>query len=233
MRSVVEQILGQAWSQFASQCLVILPNVIAGLLFLGVGAILTVLAGSVARLLLRRSAVERQANRLGLTSWLERAGLFSATACAVRLVQGLFAVVTAGLVLYALDAALASDLTRRFFLYVPHLAVGLVIFVAGLAAARLVERRVLIGAVNRGVRPARPLAALTRAGIVILASAISLDHIGIGGSIVPAVLLILTGGVTLAAALAVGLGSRDAVKGWIAEATEKPEQLATDEIEHW
>lgn len=233
MGQVIQQILSQAWSQFAKQCLAVLPNLIASLLFLALGLALTWLAGLAARLLLRRSSVERRASRIGLTAWLERAGIFSVTALAARFVQAIFALVTAGLMLYALDVALASDLTRRFFLYVPHLAVGIGILIAGMIAAKFVERRVLIGAVNRGLRPARLLSTLTRAGIIVLTTAVALDHLGIGGTILPSVLLILIGGMTLTVALAVGLGSRDAVSRWIDERRAEPEGARRDGIEHW
>jgi hypothetical protein len=233
MGQVIQQVLSQAWSQFSVQCLTVLPNLIASLLFLALGLALTWLAGRLARALLRRSSVERRANRIGLTAWLERAGIFSVTALAARFVQAVFAVVTAGLMLYALDAALASDLTRRFFLYLPNLAVGIGIFLAGMVAARFVERRVLIGAVNRGLRPARLLSAFTRSGILVLATAVALDHVGIGGSLVPSVLLILIGGATLAAALAVGLGSRRAVSRWIDDRRAEPEDIERDELSHW
>ena len=159
MWQVVQQVLAQAWQQFATQSLALLPNVLASLLFLAIGVVLAVVAGRVAKFLLRRSAVERKATRLGLTSWLERAGILSATAVVVRLVQVVFAMMTAALVLYSLDAALASDLTRRFFLYIPNLVVGVAIFFIGILAARVVSRSVLIGAVNRGVGAAKLLAA--------------------------------------------------------------------------
>lgn len=233
MGHVIQQVLSQAWQQFSGQCLMVLPNLIASLLFLVLGLALTWLAGRVARALLRRSSVERRAHRLGLTAWLERAGIFSVTALAARGVQASFALVTAGLMLYSLDAVLASDLTRRFFLYLPNLAVGTGIFVAGMVMAKFVERRVLIGAVNRGVRPARLLATLVRSGILVLATAVALDHLGIGGSLVPAVLLILVAGVTLAAALAVGLGSRRAVSRWIEERRAEPEEVERDDFAHW
>jgi hypothetical protein len=233
MGQVIQQILSQAWQQFSGQCLSVLPNLIASLLFLVLGLALTWLAGRVARALLRRSSMERRANRLGLTAWLERAGIFSVTALAARVVQALFALITAGLMLYALDAALASDLTRRFFLYLPNLAVGVGILVAGTVTARFVERRVLIGSVNRGLRPARILATLTRSAILVLAAAMALDHLRIGGAFVPTVLLIMVAGITLAAALAVGLGSRKAVSRWIDERRVEPEEIERDEIAHW
>ncbi len=233
MWQVVRQVLEQAWQQFAAQSLATLPNVLAGLLFLVIGAALAMAAGRVARFLLRRSAVERKASRLGVTSWLERAGVLSATAVLVRLVQIVFALMTAALVLYALDAALASDLTRRFFLYLPDLAVGIGIFVVGLLASRVAGRSVLIGAVNHGFGAARLLATITKSAIVILASAVALDQLGIGHAIVPSALLILLGGVTLASALAVGLGSRDVVGRWIDDRLRRPAPPDADGIQHW
>jgi hypothetical protein len=233
MWQVVRQVLAQAWQQFAGQSLAVLPNVLAGLLFLVVGIALTVVAGRIAGFLLRRSAVERRANRIGLTAWLERAGVLSATAAVVRLVQVVCVLMTAALFLYALDAALAADLTKRFFLYLPDLGVGVTIFVLGILASRMAGRRTLIGAVNRGLPGARLLAALTRGGIVVLSSAVALDHVGIGRAIVPSALLILLGGVTLASALAVGLGSRDAVGRWINDRLGNPPEKEPDDIQHW
>lgn len=233
MWQVVQQVFSQAWKQFANQSLALLPNVLASLLFLAIGTVLAVLAGRVAKFLLRRSAVERRATKLGLSSWLERAGILSATAVVVRLVQVGFATMTAALVLYSLDAALASDLTRRFFLYLPNLVVGVAIFVVGMLTARVVSRSVLIGAVNQGFAAAKPLAVLTRGGIVLLSSAVALEHVGIGLAIVPSALLILLAGVTFALALAVGLGTRDVVGRWIEGRLSPPEPTTVDEVQHW
>jgi hypothetical protein len=233
MGGVVQQVLAQAWGQFTGQCLTVLPNVIASLLFFAIGLVLTLLAGRAARLLLRRSSVERHASRLGVTPWLERAGIFSATGLVARGIQVVFVLATAGLMLNALDPTLAADLTRRLFLYIPHLGIGLAVLWAGIVAARFLERRVLIGAVNRGLRPARLLALFVRTGVIVVATAVAFDHLGIGGRIVPAVLLIFVGGVTLAAALAIGLGSQVAVSRWIDERREEPADNPGGDIEHW
>jgi hypothetical protein len=233
MWQVVQQVFAQAWQQFTTQSLALLPNVLVGLLFLAIGTALAVLAGRVARFLLRRSAIERRANKIGLSSWLERAGILSATAVLVRLVQVVFAIMTAALVMYSLDAALASDLTKRFFLYLPNLVVGVTIFFVGILTARVVSRSVLIGSVNRGLPAARLLATLARAGIVLLSSAVALEHVGIGRTIVPSAMIILLAGVTFALALAVGLGTRDLVGRWIEEQVNPPTPADADEIQHW
>ncbi|MCU0250649.1 MAG: hypothetical protein MUE61_10590 [Vicinamibacterales bacterium] len=233
MWQVVQKVFAQAWQQFTTQSLALLPNVLVGLLFLAIGTALALLAGRVAKFLLRRSAVERRANKIGLSSWLERAGVLSATAVLVRLVQVAFAIITAALVMYSLDAALASDLTRRFFLYLPNLVVGITIFFVGILTARVVSRSVLIGAVNRGLPAARLLATLARVGIILLSSAVALEHVGIGRAIVPSAMLILLAGVTFALALAVGLGSRDLVARWIEDQISPPTPAEADQIQHW
>jgi hypothetical protein len=51
--------------------------------------------------------------------------------------------------------------------------------------------------------------------ILVLAAAMALEHLGIGGSIVRLAFAILFGGIVLALALAVGLGSKDVVsRSW-------------------
>jgi len=100
--------------------------------------------------------------------------------------------------------------------------VGVTIFFVGILTARVVSRSVLIGAVNRGLPAARLLATLTRAGIILLSSAVALEHVGIGRTIVPSAMLILLAGVTFSLALAVGLGTRDLVGRWIEDQVSPP-----------
>jgi hypothetical protein len=129
---------------------------------------------------------------------------------------------------------LAAELVKQFFLYLPHLIVAVVILVLGIFAAGFVARSVLIGAVNLGVAPARPLAVVVRAGIVLMAVAVALETLGIGSYTMPASFLILLAGVTLAGALAVGLGSADLVKRWHEERrSHPPDDDDTGGISHW
>lgn len=215
MWDVVRQVLVQAWQQFTQQSLAVLPNVLAGLLFLAIGLFFAAVVGRVSRWSLRRSRIDLHSDRLGLATWLERFGIFSAAAALARLIQTVLVLMSAMLALYSLDAVLAADLVRRFFLYLPRIGVALIMVAAGVLLSRFVERSIRVAAVNMGLSPARAIGKLTRGAIVVLALALALEHLGIGGGTVPAVLLILLGGVTLSAALAIGLGSRDAVKRWI------------------
>jgi hypothetical protein len=95
--------------------------------------------------------------------------------------------------------------------FLPRLVVGALVLLAGVGAARFLERSVLIGAVNQGIRQARLLALAVKWVVLVLAAAMSLQHVGVGGSLPTIAFTIVVGGIVLAAALAVGLGARDAV----------------------
>jgi hypothetical protein len=113
--------------------------------------------------------------------------------------------------LTALDAALPSRFALAVLQYVPHVAAAMVILVAGAVLARFFATAVLIGAVNAGLQQARLLSVAVKWLVLIVAAAMALDHIGIGRTVLLLAFGILFGGVVLAAALAVGLGARDAV----------------------
>jgi hypothetical protein len=113
--------------------------------------------------------------------------------------------------LQVFDAAAATVLSNQLLGYVPHVVVAVIIIGAGVAAARALERQVLIGAVNLGIHGARFMAVGVRWLVMVVAAAMAFQHLGIGGQVVPVFLGILFGGIVLALALAVGLGARDLV----------------------
>jgi hypothetical protein len=163
--------------------------------------------------------VRRTLGRLGADRWLREWGLASPPAegrvSPSRVVSRVVAwtVVAFGFLagLAALDVATTNVLALRALELLPRLLVSLVIFVAGIAISRMVERSVLIGAVNMGFHSARLLGVAARWLVVIFAVALALDNAGIGQRVVPIALGVLFGGIVLAIALAVGLGARELV----------------------
>lgn len=111
--------------------------------------------------------------------------------------------------LSAFDATGALALTLLG--YLPSALAGLAVFVVGLAGSRAIERSVLIGAVNAGLHSARLLGLGARWLVVVLAAAMALEQLGVGGTILVVSFSILFGGIVLALALAVGLGARATV----------------------
>jgi hypothetical protein len=92
--------------------------------------------------------------------------------------------------------------------YAPKALVGLGIFVVGVTGSRALERSVLIGSVNAGLQSARVLGLGARWLVILLAAAMGLEQLGVGGTILIVSFAILFGGIVLALALAVGLGVR-------------------------
>jgi hypothetical protein len=95
------------------------------------------------------------------------------------------------------------------------------VFLVGNVFARFLARGVLISAVNHNVQYARLLSLGVKWLVLILAAAMALEHLGIGGRIVELAFGILFGGIVLALALAVGLGSKDLVSRSLERQAEK------------
>jgi hypothetical protein len=109
------------------------------------------------------------------------------------------------------DATAASSIALQVLGYLPQIVAAAAIFAVGLWAARYLERNVLISAVNRQIQSARLLSLGVKWLVAILASAMALQHLSIGGPLLIIAFSILFGGIVLALALAVGLGSREIV----------------------
>jgi hypothetical protein len=132
--------------------------------------------------------------------------------------------------LTALDAALPSRFALSVLEYVPHLVAALAILVVGGIVARFLARAMLIGAVNMGVQYARLLSLTVKWLVLIVATAMALDHVGLGRTVLLLAFGILLGGVVLAIALAVGLGARDVVSRALERQLREPTR--DDTLDH-
>jgi hypothetical protein len=187
----------------------LLPSVFAMLLILALTVVLAVATQSAVRRLGNRLAIDRRLREWGVTpaggGWASPTRLLTRISFWTVLVLGLF------LGLSVLETPIASALSLRLLEYGPRLLVAFAIFAVAVGIARVVERNVLIGAVNMGMQSARLLALGARWLVVLLGAAIMLDHAGVGASVVPLAFGILFGGIVFALALAVGLGAKDLV----------------------
>ncbi len=113
----------------------------------------------------------------------------------------------------AFDASFAgnSQVSGVLIPYVTHWAAAILILIVGAVIARFLARSVLIGAVNLQLQYARLLSLGIKWLVMVLAAAMALDHIEIGGTIVDLAFGILFGGIVLTLSLAIGLGSRELI----------------------
>jgi hypothetical protein len=226
----IQKIASQAASRIAENIATFLPGLLAFLVF----AIFTIVAAGVVRWLLVRFL-----RRIGFDGWVARAGFlplseWSSSRSPALLVSRLAAwsILLVGLLLAAaaLNSPLTSQLTRSLLEYLPHLAAACLILLVGYWVARFLARSVLISAVNMHIHSARLLSLGVKWLVMVLAGAMALEHLSIGGQIVLLAFGILFGGIVLTLALAIGLGSKEAVSRSLERQFREAQEK--DEIHH-
>ena len=135
--------------------------------------------------------------------------------------------------LSAFEAASSeSGIAGYVFAYLPRIISAAVVLFIGTMIARFLSRSVLIGAVNSNLQYARLLSTGVKWLVLVLTAAMVLDHLAIGGQIVDLAFGILFGGIVLALALAVGLGSRELVTRSLEREANKPTETVAEERLH-
>ena len=229
MMQETERALSEAGRRVIDSVVSFLPGALVFLVLL-LGALIVALAVRYAVLrALRGLDFDRRAELLGLSlaDWTPSRSTAQVAASAAHWI-----ILALGLLLglTALDAALPSRFALAVLQYVPHLAAALVILIAGGVLARFLATAALIGAVNAGIQQARLLSFAVKWLVLIVATAMALDHVGIGRTVLLLAFGILFGGVVFAAALAVGLGARDAVGRAIERQVRAPAH--DDKLDH-
>jgi hypothetical protein len=184
---------------------------------------------------LERMGFDRRALEWGLVGSSEWSPSHAPSALLARIAFWLVVLLGFVLGLGALDARGTEIVAARMLEYLPQVVLAIAIFVVGFALARFVERSVLIRAVNLRIRSARLLSLGAKWLVVVLATAMALHHLGVGGTILVLAFGLTFGGIVLALALAVGLGSRDAVsRSWERRQLDQDErQDEEDELRHF
>jgi hypothetical protein len=207
----VGELFDEAFARLAAVLAADLPGIVAMIVVVLGAVVVGFFVRAVLRFSLARVGFDRRAREWGMTagrtvephhepSWLVARGAF-------------WVVVATGvaLALAVLGASTTSLLGLSLLGFLPRLVVGAIVLLAGIGAARFLERAVLIGAVNQGIRQARLVAWGVKWVVLVLGAAMALQHVGIGGYLPTIAFTIVVGGIVLAVALAVGLGARAAV----------------------
>jgi hypothetical protein len=150
---------------------------------------------------------------------------------AIRIVNWCIILIGILIGINALDAELTSRLVARLFDYIPHVIAAVIVLAVGTLAARFLARSVLISAVNLKIHSAKLISLGVKWMVMVLTAAMALEQLGIGGQIVTLSFAILFGGIVLALALALGLGSKDMVsRSW--EKQDRGEKTKDEGLQH-
>jgi hypothetical protein len=209
-QQILSDVIRKTLAAFGERIAAFGPNLLAALLILAVGAPLAIVLRWIVRVSLRRLGFDRLAQRSGIAVVLQKGGISAVPSAVVAnalgwLAFGVFVLLAIG----ALDLAVAMQLISQTFAYVPQLLIAAAILVLGALVAGFVRRSVLVAAVNAELTSARFLAGATQTALMVVFSAMALEHLGLGRQVILIAFAILFGGVVLALALAFGLAGRD------------------------
>jgi hypothetical protein len=223
-----------ALSQSAHRVLLKMASILPGLVALLVAVLLFTLIGAGLSALMRKILIairfdERLARNQMVASMTNIQDWSPSHSPSVLLTRATFwGCFVLGVVIgiLAFDAAYSGSLEISMLLlpYVSRIVGATLLFIAGNLIARFLSRSVLIGAVNARFQYARMLSLGVKWMVLVLMTAMVLDHLEIGGTIVDLAFGILFGGIVLALALAVGLGSRDLVSRSIESNGPRPSE---------
>jgi hypothetical protein len=232
MREVLDDLIRQTLQGFGQRLAEFGPNLLAMLLILAVGLLAAGVVRFAVRFVLPRLGFDRFAQRAGIALVLQKGGILSAPSAVVALVLawGLLAVFML-LAIGALDVQIARELVGRAFAYLPQVLIAVTILVLGALVAAFVRRSVLIAAVNAGLPSARLLAGAAHAGLMVLFTAMALEHVGVGRQVILVSFAILFGGAVFAISLSLGLAGRDLAREFLERvARGRPE--GDDDLRH-
>jgi len=225
----ISEIFRRAAIRTADNVANFLPGLVVLLVIL-LGAFLVALSVRMILLrILRGVEFDRRAQQMGLAVLSDSSAtagpsvLVGRTAMWMILVLGLLVGIS------ALDATMPAQFALSVFQYVPNVLAALAILIGGHLISRFLARSVLIAAVNLQMQSARLLSTGVKWLVLVLAWAMALEHLGIGGRILTLAFGILFGGIVLALAIAVGLGSKEMVtrslERQLREPGERPDKL--------
>jgi hypothetical protein len=226
----VEQSLHASMGLVMNKIATLLPGILAFIVafvfFLILGWIISWIVGRILAALRFDERVGRGAN--AMAEFSPRA---TPSFLIVRIVFWCF--VIAGVVVGVSALGTSEHIISGWMLaYVPRVVGAAILLLAGNVLARFVSRSVLITGVNLNLSYARLLSMGARWMILVLTGAMVLDHLALGGAIVELGFGILFGGIVLALALAVGLGSRDLVSRSLEREAVRPVEVAPPEKIH-
>lgn len=225
-----------ALNQSATNVLTGLASLLPGTLALIVSVLVTALLGWVLAVVLRRilAGVDFD-RRMTAWGWPDIAGWTGAESPALLLSRVVFwTMVFLGFVigLAAFDPTLTAQVGRALFGSAINLVTALVILFAGNVLARFLARGIVISLVNMNVQHARLVSVVVKWLVIIMAAAMALDHLSIGGRIVELAFGILFGGIVLTLSLTVALRSKELTDWSLARKGDKTKAGAGPPVQH-
>lgn len=186
----------------------LVPALLGALVILFAGYLLAKVLEKITERLLRRVRLNHFLERGGVIQAVERSGTHvNPTRVIANLVFWLVMFTVILLAANALGLQSLANVVSTLVGYIPSVIAAIVIILLGIVLGGFVGG--LIGASAGGLHGGRALARVGRGGVILLAVFMALQELGIATDIVTTAFALLFGAISLAMALAFGLGNRE------------------------
>ncbi len=209
MREMIISELTQALHDLARGFAHYLPRLIVMLILAFVGWVIAYVVKVVLRSILTVIKFDKLSENAGASQLLNKAALPPATEMLSRFV---FWVTWLGFIMLGVSVLGILGLQEqiaRFFLFLPHLFVAMLILFFGLLAASFFSRAALLAAVNANVPSPRVLSLAVRSIIIVFILSIVFEELGLAEQTMLVAFGIAFGALMLGLAIAFGIGGRD------------------------
>jgi hypothetical protein len=207
--------LRAALDHFGASLTQFLPRLLAALAVLVIGWLLATAFRGVTRRVLRWLRFDQLIERMGASEMLRKLFPSPPSATMGKTVYWLTWIAALLAALQALGISGIDALLADFVRFVPRLAAAVMVMVVGFLVSGLAWRASLLAAVSAGMHAAKLLGTLVRSLVIVATVAMALEQIDIGHGVMHTAFAIMFGAVMLAAALAFGLGGRDAARRFL------------------
>lgn len=199
-----------------------IPRILGGLVILAVGWAIAWLIGQVVVRLLEAVRVDRLAEKARLSEVL-RQGAIRLTFVELlgRIGYWVVIIATVTVALQFVGVTVAGEWLERFAYFIPRLIVSIVILLFGMLIASLLGTIVRVASLNAGFPLGHLLGQTVSAAVILLTVIVALEQLQVVTRTIQVALYILLGAFGLAVALALGLGSQEFVKRYLADLSER------------
>jgi hypothetical protein len=208
MAEMIFERLTHTLEDFLAMVIDFLPRLLAMLIVVILGWFIAFATRFIIRRVLGLLKFDAFSEKSGVTQTLTRVGLPPPGELVARVAFWVIWVSFMVLGLSALGIATLQEEISRFFQFVPHIFVALLILYVGFWAANFFSRTALLAAVNANFPMPRLLADFVQLGIAVLAVTMAFEQLGLARTAVLIAFSITFGAVMLGLAIAFGMGGQ-------------------------
>jgi hypothetical protein len=208
MTEMIFERLTHTLEDFLAMVIDFLPRLLAMLIVVILGWVIAFATRFVIRRVLGLLKFDAFSEKSGVTQTLTRVGLPPPGELVARVAFWVIWVSFMVLGVSVLGIATLQEEISRFFQFVPHVFVALLILYVGFWAANFFSRTALLAAVNANFPMPRLLAGFVQLGIAVLAVTMAFEQLGLARTAVLIAFSITFGAVMLGLAIAFGMGGR-------------------------